>query len=121
MALKEIEREIEDTFKKLSTLSLDVQHGKELIQKFKKTYEALKIEKFKGSAEENFFKHTELINQVILFLNQDAEKHKLFAEPDLYLRTLAQVSLMELPRFIEYLGRTRAIVSSALAKGPNQS
>ncbi len=117
MALKEIEREIEDTFKKLSTLSLDVQHGKELIQKFKKTYEALKIEKFKGSAEENFFKHTELINQVILFLNQDAEKHKLFAEPDLYLRTLAQVSLMELPRFIEYLGRTRAIVSSALAKG----
>jgi len=44
------------------------------------------------------------------------KKHKLFAEPNLYLRTLAQVSLMELPYFVEYLGRIRALASSAIIK-----
>lgn len=47
----------------------------------------------------------------------EGEAHKLFTEPDLYVRTLAQVTLMEMPRFIEYMGRLRAISSGAIEKG----
>lgn len=60
---------------------------------------------------ESFFQHTAIIVSLLQFLKTEGEKYQLFAEPYLYLRTLAQVSLLELPNLIEALGKLRAIGS----------
>lgn len=114
--IKEVEEKIEEKFKNLDQISWNYKE-KEIFTEIKETYQSLKINYFVREYEENYIKHTQLITKVLEFLRQEGEAHRLFGDPDLYLRTLAQVALMELPNFIETLGKTRALGSRILARG----
>lgn len=114
--IKEVEEKTEEKFKNLDQISWDHKE-KEIFAEIKETYQSLKINHFVREYEENYIKHTQLTTKVLEFLRQEGEAHRLFGDPDLYLRTLAQVALMELPNFIETLGKTRALGSRILARG----
>jgi len=115
--LSKLEERLEKLFAKLNTMHLEDPKAKEVLGDLWRNFESLKIASFQGSVEEIFLKHTILINKTLKFLNEESEAHQLFAEPDLFLRTLAQVAIMELPNFIENLGRISILGSGAIVKG----
>lgn len=112
--LQEIENQIDSSFNK--TLSLYSSEERTLLLKYHKDWQKLKRDHLHISPLESFFQHTGIIVSLLQFLKTEGEKHQLFAEPDLYLRTLAQVSLLELPNLIEALGKLRAIGSAGVER-----
>ena len=112
--LQEIENQIDSSFNK--TLSIYSSEERTLLLKYHKDWQKLKRDLLHISPLESFFQHTGIIVSLLQFLKAEGEKHRLFAEPDLYLRTLAQVSLLELPNIVEALGKLRAIGSAAVER-----
>ena len=92
----------------------EISNRKKLI-KVASQFQKLRLDAYRGDPEENFWRHTFLINQLIAMMEMEGESHGLFADPDLYVRTLAQVALIELPKLTEILGRIRGVGSGFLA------
>ena len=114
--------EIEETFllscNRLQKILLrdhgqDSKELKKICQDFRK----LTLNRFRGDPEENFWRHTHLIERVLSLMESEGYQHDLFSDPDLYVRTLAQVALIEIPKITEILGRIRGLGSGYIARG----
>lgn len=115
--MQETEAKIENSFKKaFSSYPPSTSKERKLLLNYYNDWQKLKAIHLKISSLESFYQHTEIIINLLQFLKDQGEKYALFAEADLYLRTLAQVSLLELPNLIEALGKLRAIGSAAVKR-----
>lgn len=112
--IQEIEVKIENSFKKaLSSYPSSTFKEKELLLNYYNDWQRLKDIHLQISPLKSSFQPTDVNIKVFQFLKSLGEKYNLFAYPDLYLRTLAQVSLLGLPNLIEALEELRAIGSVA--------
>ncbi len=116
-ALKDIEKhfheEMARTRKILGAYHPEVLHYlDEIAQRFTR----LELDNFQGSPEENFQAHSQLVLRILYFMEKEGRKHGLFSDPDLHVRTLAEVALVELPKFTEILGRICGLGSGYLAR-----
>jgi diguanylate cyclase (GGDEF)-like protein len=121
--LKDIERHLKETgnlidnsFKKTLSFYPFPSEERRLLRMYFEKWEKLKGFHLHVTPLEFFFHHSELTTYVLQFLKEEGEKYRLFEEPNLYLRTLAQVSLLEIPNLVEALAKTRAIGSGALTR-----
>lgn len=115
-AILELEKKFFKTISKIEEKLEEDQQVFKYLEEIKSSFSNLQIAKFQGTADENFWAHSRLI--LILFNIMEAEGHQyaLFSDPDLYVRTLAEVALIELPKLTEILGRIRGLGSGYLAR-----
>jgi len=94
------------------------EHEAELksLQELRESFKALRLNKFRGDPWENFWAHTHLIEGLLSLIESADHRHVIFSDPDIYVRTLADIALIELPRLIEILGRIRGLGSGYLAQ-----
>ncbi len=115
--LEELERRFQDTFKEIEgALKEDQASEIKELEAVKTQFLNLRISVFQGSPEENFWSHSRLILMLLGLMESEGHRHALFQDPDLYVRTLAEVALIELPKLIEILGRIRGLGSGYLAQ-----
>ncbi|QJA06353.1 EAL domain-containing protein [Thermosulfurimonas marina] len=102
----------------LQNLGEDHSFERENLRRIGREFQRLYFRTFRGAPEENFWEHTRLITTLLELLEAEGQRHALLSDPDLYVRTLAQVALIEIPKLTELLGRIRGLGSGYLARYP---
>ncbi|TCK05341.1 EAL domain-containing protein [Phorcysia thermohydrogeniphila] len=114
----DLEREIKEQFKECLRRCKEPEKKKDL-EKMYLQFKSLLLSSFleKGfSAKEIFDRHTLLISRLLEFAKDEAIKDGLLVDSEPYIRTLADVALIELPQLTEIIGRVRGLGSGILAK-----
>ena len=113
--IRRIESEIDSLF-----LKLEFKHSSQGIRRrllrLKKEFENLKLGKV-SSPNLSFSSHTEIIEEIMEISKEEGEEYRILSDPNLFVRTLADTALIEIPKLAEVIGRIRGLGGGILAKG----
>ncbi len=113
--IRRIESEIDSLF-----LKLEFKHSSQGIKRrllrLKKEFEGLKLGKV-SSSNLSFSSHTEIIEEVMEISKEEGGRYGVLSDPNLFVRTLADTALIEIPKLAEVIGRIRGLGGGILAKG----
>jgi len=116
-ALVSLEEEFQKSADELEGLILQEDHHQvRELSELEESFYSLRVRSFSGDPEESFWRHTRLIERLLVLTEAEGHRHGLFSDPDIYVRTLAEVALIEIPKLAEILGRIRGLGSGYLAR-----
>ena len=89
---------------------------RERVLRVGREFEGLRIGKV-SSPSLSFRKHTELIETLMEVSKEEGERYGILSDPNLFVRTLADTALIEIPRLAEVIGRLRGLGGGILVRG----